>query len=239
MVFFCPKCFSSIAIRDLISLFDRSMDFMELLEKVVIKSVENSDNFPDVSVCKNHECKAIIPKFGFYSFCSKCATGQCSFCGCFSDHLHLYLSCEEYLEKKKSLGDFLDQLYDKAEQFVQQHWNIKPSIVLPFIRNPYLPLGAPAVQKFAKVVRKNGGIACIDKVVFAWHGTNHADVEPIAYEGFIPGFRRGQAFGPGEYFGQGQNPSFQWDIQVIVATCFSLQFYLWMEFYLPMEIFYM
>ncbi|KAL0230976.1 hypothetical protein GEMRC1_010381 [Eukaryota sp. GEM-RC1] len=180
---------------------------MELLENVVINTVENSDNFPDITICKNHECKAIIPKVANYSFCSKCGTGQCTSCGCFSDQLHLNLSCEEYLEKKKTMGDFLQQLYSKAEEFVQEQWNIQPTLAKPFIRNPYLPLGAPVVQKFAKVVKKHGGFACIDKVVFAWHGTKHRAVEPIAYEGFNPGFRRGQLHGPGEYFGQSQNPA--------------------------------
>ncbi|KAL0233379.1 hypothetical protein GEMRC1_012124 [Eukaryota sp. GEM-RC1] len=203
----CPKCLSSVSIRDLVPLFDRRMDFMMLLENVVINSVENSDHFPDITICKNHECKAIIPKVSSYSFCSKCGTGQCTSCGCYSDHLHLNLSCEEYLECKKSMGDFLQQLYSKAEEFVQEQWNIQPTLVQPYLRNPYLPLGAPVVQKFAKVVKKHGGIACIDKVVFAWHGTKQPAVEPIAYEGFNPGFRRGQAQGPGEYFGHSQNPS--------------------------------
>ncbi|KAL0214384.1 hypothetical protein P9112_006568 [Eukaryota sp. TZLM1-RC] len=204
----CPHCSSCICAKDLIPLFSAREEFMDLLATILVRTIQSNDtDFKDLFICQNSECRYVMPKVEGYSFCPKCSFGQCSSCGCFNDPLHLKATCSQYSAKRRNSSSNLEYLFTKAEQFVKERWTINPPLAAgsPF-RNPFLESGCPAMQKFLNVVREKG-VDCLNKVVWGWHGTKHDAVTSIAMNGFDPGYRRGQAYGPGEYFGQAENPA--------------------------------
>ncbi|KAL0206955.1 hypothetical protein P9112_012666 [Eukaryota sp. TZLM1-RC] len=201
----CPKCNEVVSLSDIRKTFSKRQDFLSLISKITAQCVLSSPNkFPSVTACRSFDCRSLMCKMDEYCFCEVCGLGQCHFCGALNDYLHSGISCHEYGLLKKTSDNHLEKLFLKAEEFVKKLWNIKPDLIRK-MRNPSLALGCPAIQRFSKVVLKQG-ISCLESVKFAWHGTKHKSVGSIAYDGFDPRYRTGQVHGPGEYFGVSENP---------------------------------
>ncbi|KAL0224637.1 hypothetical protein RCL1_002549 [Eukaryota sp. TZLM3-RCL] len=201
----CPSCNLSVAFMDVRRVFNHGAEFNDLLKKITSSIVISFPHlYPNFTTCKNFTCRSIMTRVKSYSYCKDCGQGQCHSCGALNDSTHFGKTCDQYSELKVSAAAHLETLFVKAEQFADEYWNISPSLIQK-IRNPNLLEGCPAIQRFSKVVVKHG-IACLEQVKFAWHGTQHQSISSISYDGFDPSCRRGQAHGPGEYFGLSDKP---------------------------------
>ncbi|KAL0224148.1 hypothetical protein P9112_003538 [Eukaryota sp. TZLM1-RC] len=202
----CPYCDTKISCIDIRRCFDQTSDFFHTIQKAIQCNILSFPGvFPNITVCKKDNCGAIMAKMNTFHSCPQCGSGQCDKCGCVDDVAHSGISCEDYVKLKKSSGNYLERLFKDAEKFVEDLWNITPSLASK-CRNPCLLQGCPAIQRFVKTVRKHG-VSCLSQVKFAWHGTKAPAVASIAYDGFDPKYRSGQACGPGEYFGVAEKPA--------------------------------
>ncbi|KAL0216130.1 hypothetical protein P9112_008314 [Eukaryota sp. TZLM1-RC] len=201
----CPNCDTKISCTDIRRCFDQTSGFFKVIQMAINSHILSfPGKYPNITVCKKDDCRSIMAKMNTFHSCPQCGSGQCDKCGCVDDVAHSGITCEDYAKLKKSSGNYLESLFKKAEQFVQDMWNISPSLASTY-RNPCLIQGCPAIQRFVKTVRKHG-VSCLSQVKFAWHGTTATAVESIAYDGFDPKYRSGQVHGPGEYFGVAEEP---------------------------------
>jgi hypothetical protein len=58
-----------------------------------------------------------------------------------------------------------------------------------------------AMDKFIRALVANNIDLKSSNMIFAWHGTEESNIDAICRRGFDPSRRRGQQYGPGEYFG--------------------------------------
>jgi hypothetical protein len=165
------------------------------------------------SVCPSAGCgavrrmpKAVEGETSSYAVCPECAVSGCSLCGVVSNEAHHGRSCADFAQYQVSLKqvDQLEDLFRAAETFVSGHFEAGLGRATEYIRNPGLAQGCPAMLRFAAGVRAKGGPAVLKSVIFAWHGTLPASIQPICHGGFDPSKRGriGQVYGRGEYFGQ-------------------------------------
>ncbi|KAL0212295.1 hypothetical protein RCL1_005921 [Eukaryota sp. TZLM3-RCL] len=179
----CPCCHVAVAVKDVRLAFNQGNDFLDLLKKIVSSVIISFPRlYPTVTSCSNFDCRSIMTRVKGYCFCKECGRGQCHQCGAVNDVCHVGKTCEQYEHLKETSSNHLETLFIKAEQFVQDLWNISPTLTHQ-MRNPNLLEGCPAIQRFSKVVLKHG-IACLEQVKFAWHGTKYNAVSSIAYDGF-------------------------------------------------------
>ena len=71
-------------------------------------------------------------------------------------------------------------------------------IVVEIRENEYAKPGGVLYKKF--IATKNALPQSDRKTCLAFHGTSEENVDSICKEGYDPGRRSGQAYGPGEYF---------------------------------------
>lgn len=162
----------------------------------------------NMTKCLVQNCVALREKK--YSTCFICKTPSCPVCGSENTPLHIDKTCHDYKEavKKKFNGVDLPNIIQKAKKFIEDEWD---SIQLGRPKrieiNPGLIANCPSMQKFCSAVLLLGENV-LSNGFCAWHGTNsEGGVIGICYDGFDPSRRSGQAYGPGEYFGQASTAS--------------------------------
>ena len=92
------------------------------------------------------------------------------------------------------------QLEAEARVWVQANWQATLGAITHVEVNPGLSTGCPVMHKFMTGFN-NVPQQVQQSKFFAWHGTSEAAIPLICNTGFDPSVRRGQAMGPGEYFG--------------------------------------
>lgn len=198
----CSKCQTPVSIRDLRLSFSEE-ELASLAQTIVQYRCIHEAKFP-IAFCPIESCLSLREKSFGYSICASCGTPSCPLCGEQNKPLHLEKTCEQLRKEEKEASEFdLTSIFDKAKNFVNKKWDfVHLGKVLRIDINPGLALGCPSIQKFYKALQKIG-LTKIEKSFFGWHGTStqQALVE-ICHNGFDPNRRSGQAYGPGEYFGQ-------------------------------------
>ncbi|KAJ4454855.1 hypothetical protein PAPYR_10364 [Paratrimastix pyriformis] len=119
---------------------------------------------------------------------------------------------EQLFEQKcvQTRQDFFTALIGAAKTWGEANWTLSPAIFRP---NPGLAQLCPAARRF---LMQAGEQLDLSQGFFAWHGTPDGAVDAIAWQGFDPRRRSGQACGRGEYFGipcatsEGYFPNFCW-----------------------------
>eukprot|EP01062_Namystynia_karyoxenos_P043096 TRINITY_DN3154_c0_g1_i4.p1 TRINITY_DN3154_c0_g1~~TRINITY_DN3154_c0_g1_i4.p1 ORF type:complete len:2283 (+),score=455.23 TRINITY_DN3154_c0_g1_i4:912-7760(+) len=130
--------------------------------------------------------------------CAECLKLICVSCAVSGDENHAGKSCEDFQAILK-MGSSLAELAKRAEAWARAHW---PTDLPQDIRlqvNPCIEKGCPALQSFLNGLQQLPDRA-IASCLFGWHGTRSDDAyRAICHEGWDPGRRSGQAYGPGEY----------------------------------------
>ena len=201
----CP-CRQMIMIKDIKNTLTQE-EFASLCEKIGADYLQNHSNF---TICPIEECgalKAKAPKGDpnkVYSACSTCGQPSCEVCKS-TDSLHAGCCCEDFELIAKSTFS-LKRLYAEARKFVEENWSLqlpRPSHVSD---NESLKNGCLSLERYCngidRLLKQYGSDYIRQNSFFAWHGTAEAAIAPICRDGFDPSFRSGQAYGPGEYFGQ-------------------------------------
>lgn len=89
-----------------------------------------------------------------------------------------------------------------CEVWVHEHWSTPSSPILRTLPNPGILAHCPSFLRFYAALEKEGiNLAHGDGYLFGWHGTSEVNVPLICHHGFDVELRRGQQYGPGEYFG--------------------------------------
>ena len=126
----------------------------------------------------------------------------------------------------------LQAMLKHCEHFINETWNIEMEI-LRITRNPFLTLnnspstigadtdrsyssskanGELALTKFLRAVSleayENDSKKANEDFIFGWHGTEETNIESICKNGHNPMCRKGQQYGPGEYFGVSPTASY-------------------------------
>lgn len=105
-------------------------------------------------------------------------------------------------------AEIVNQIINAAKTFVKNHYDASMGPPTLIQENPGLLNGCRAMQLYCSGVQKMGGVSCLSSRSFcAWHGTLEAALAPICDGGFDTARRAGQAYGPGEYFGQSASVS--------------------------------
>jgi hypothetical protein len=160
--------------------------------------------------CPNKECEAVLPRRRGYLQCPSCKQEVCTKCFAMNALFHKDVSCKEYarIHDRADAGrqKSVTHLHEAGQAFLRQNW--VASTLGPIISvetNPALLSGAPSFQKYLSgaLTMGDSDTVIVNNGVFAWHGTQSDDaVVGICHHGFDPKRRSGQAYGPGEYFGQ-------------------------------------
>ncbi|CAF1228802.1 unnamed protein product [Adineta steineri] len=202
----CPTCKFQIHIQDIQEMFSNNRaEFIRLckgsIQTYLLASTNPEDN--DQLFCPNDECDGLILRSQGYQTCLTCGQSVCGMCRLIDDELHEGRTCAER-EAQRMRGEFLPQLFQEAEAFIKDSW---PSTLPPIIRvdnNKYLnETECVSLRRFYEGAKSidNKLPPDVTRGFFAFHGTLTNAVEPICKEGFDPTRRRGQVYGPGEYFG--------------------------------------
>eukprot|EP00767_Chilomastix_cuspidata_P004986 gnl/Chilomastix_cuspidata/5171.p1 GENE.gnl/Chilomastix_cuspidata/5171~~gnl/Chilomastix_cuspidata/5171.p1 ORF type:complete len:2662 (-),score=815.92 gnl/Chilomastix_cuspidata/5171:472-8457(-) len=203
----CPVCRELVGILDINHAIRETKDSSEALTEVYSAAAAlflQSDPTQKVAMCVDG-CQALLDKSAGYQHCAVCGSNVCPLCGVSNDDLHSGISCAAYKQKREKARFFhLDMMLQDARRFVDENW-IHSMSDRPFLRidpNPGLIRGCPAMQRFCAAINSlNKPFEELD-TMFTWHGTQESAIAPICHQGFDPSFRSGQAYGPGEYFGQ-------------------------------------
>ncbi|CAE8644671.1 unnamed protein product [Polarella glacialis] len=108
---------------------------------------------------------------------------------------------------KASLFDYA-AIKAQADLWARKVWPAGLGRISQFHANP--GLGDPTCPAAKKYKAGVGALRCADtsQAEFAWHGTGTlAGVQSICWDSLNPALRRGQAYGPGEYFSVDANVS--------------------------------
>eukprot|EP00808_Paulinella_micropora_P013937 g1559.t1 len=106
------------------------------------------------------------------------------------------------LDIKLANDRIVDQIVQGAKKFLEENPDAGLGDPVAVDVNPGLGRNCPAMHRYCEGVKRAGGVDALStKSLYAWHGTSDIAIPPICENGFDPGRRRGQAYGPGEYFG--------------------------------------
>ncbi|KAH3763536.1 ATP-dependent helicase HrpB [Pelomyxa schiedti] len=149
-------------------------------------------------LCPQSGCTGILYPVGPKQ-CAVCRKFVCPTCKSIEiTGIHMGCSCAE-LAQRKSESAIVELLYSRAEKWAIEQWCPTPPAITNVVRNPGVETNCPAFQLFRKAIALND---CDNSCFFAWHGTpSEEGVVGISHFGWDPQRRRGQAYGPGEYFG--------------------------------------
>ena len=200
----CIKCDQLICWEDILDNFTR--DKLEKISVEIAKKEMRTKNY-DFMFCPLSSCKRLVPKnfnLPSYSECPACKKTVCWKCGN-QAYTHLNRTCREFrkfVKNSKSLQ--LEEIFQRAKEFVAKNWLPTVGANWQFQINPGLQDYCPSMRKYLHGMHTKLGdnAASEENYFFAWHGTNLDAIGPICYNGFDPNRRSGQAYGPGEYFGQ-------------------------------------
>lgn len=96
----------------------------------------------------------------------------------------------------------LPGILSRCEQWVYEQWATPATPVLAVHANPGIARGDPVVLRFQRALQQEAiDLDREESYVFGWHGTAEANVASICHDGFDVELRKGQQYGPGEYFG--------------------------------------
>ena len=201
---YCPDsaCRKNIDMRDIFEIFENRQDLIAVCKKSIEIYLKKNPSMYDVAYCPDIGCNGLLTRSRGYQLCLSCGKSVCPLCSLIDDDSHNHRSCAERNLFKK-MGDFLPELFKAAEKFARDNWT--PSIP-PIIRIDYnlaLAQPCPSMQRFYRGIQALGHPSPPDMArgFFAFHGTPALSIKPICFDGFDPSRRRGQACGPGEYFG--------------------------------------
>ncbi len=141
-----------------------------------------------------------------YGACAECKAMVCGRCGTVGNPLHESRTCED-TKRLGSVHGVLDELYRGAKDFVDKNWDPSLESLRPVLVQsiPTVADGtANSVRRFLAGAKALGISLNFSSSTghYAWHGTGTDEaVVAICENGFDPTRRRGQACGPGEYFG--------------------------------------
>jgi len=195
----CEECKSPISIEDLVSAFDNEETFLGCV-KAIINSIilQNPERFPHLCTCLR--CKDVINRIDGYMKCPFCGTGQCHKCKAVDNPYHEGAPCS-VSEHKLSI----ESMIADSITFAQNNWPLSGQRIRNIFKNESILSGSPSIQKFADAIQRQS-LSILETLTFVWHGTKGNAIPSICYNGFDPSYRRGQAYGPGEYFGLPENP---------------------------------
>ncbi|GCA63811.1 hypothetical protein KIPB_011995, partial [Kipferlia bialata] len=168
-----------------------------------------SDDTQPLCLCVD-ECTGLLEKSKGYQHCVTCNQGVCPLCHAVDAEAHDGCTCEEFRRNRETAKLFeLDTLFKDARKFVDDNWGTSMSSypVQDMFNNPGLLRGCPSMQRYCKTIVASGKVWQEQDTMFAWHGTSGDAVRLICHNGFDPSYRSGQAYGPGEYFGQAASTS--------------------------------
>ena len=96
-----------------------------------------------------------------------------------------------------------NDLLNSAEVFCRNNWNLTGQALVSIIHNPFIEQrSSPIISKFSNALEEHEiSLSSEDSFVFAWHGTQNANIVNICRDGFDVYKRQGQQYGVGEYFG--------------------------------------
>lgn len=198
-----PTCKAYIDVQDLQEIFSGRDELLPLCKRSLQIYLEKNANADDRRFCPNDECDGLIKCSLGYQTCLTCGQAVCPLCRIIDDDLHQGRTCAEREKLQREMGEFLPRLFRAAESYARNNWT--PELP-PIIRiDPNLPLAekCPSLEQFYRAVLALGDRPPPDlgRGFFAFHGTASNAIKPICTQGFDPTRRRGQAYGPGEYFG--------------------------------------
>ena len=105
---------------------------------------------------------------------------------------------------KEDLFDVLSDHRTSIQDFLDKKWDNKFGIINDYKENPWSRPGQPLYNNFVTEWQKVQD----QKVALVFHGTSETNIDVICREGLDPKRRRGQAYGPGEYFAETNGISF-------------------------------
>ena len=197
----CPVCLELISIKDIRD----SRVFNEACITSAKQFLKNNPNHT-LTFCPQKNCRALLLHGMDYGQCKSCQFSVCVKCRTVDNPLHIGKNCNAFKKavKLEKRGSCLEYLFNSAKAFVQSNWS--PSLGEPqhIDENPGIKLGCPAMIRYCNA--KDSSIlsdGVLPDTLFAWHGTSSDEaMQSICHNGFDPRRRSGQAYGPGEYFGQ-------------------------------------
>ena len=139
-----------------------------------------------------------------YGKCPGCSAMVCPCCEAVNDPVHEGLKCCVYSLVKEAFA-WVKETFPEAKT-VAFNENLKNPECL-------------AMKRFLMTVGELERVKHF-KPMFAWHGSSKEGISGIAKNGFDTTKRRGQSYGPGEYFGYTANVSkgYSTASKVLIAT---------------------
>ena len=111
--------------------------------------------------------------------------------------LPLLVPTPRSLARKLSSG-----MVERCERWVYEEWATPATPIVAVHPNPGIARGDPVLERFQRaLVQENLDLDREDSFVFGWHGTAETNIASICHDGFDVELRKGQQYGPGEYFG--------------------------------------
>ena len=90
----------------------------------------------------------------------------------------------------------------RCERWVCEQWATPATPIIAVHANPGIARGDPAFERFQRALTQESlDLDREESYVFGWHGTAEANIASICHDGFDVELRKGQQYGPGEYFG--------------------------------------
>ena len=90
----------------------------------------------------------------------------------------------------------------RCQRWVHEQWATPANPIIAVHTNPGIARGDPVFERFQRaMVQENISLDREENYVFGWHGTPAMNVASICHDGFDVKLRKGQSYGPGEYFG--------------------------------------
>jgi hypothetical protein len=205
----CAECDTPIHVHDLGTC---SEDRLASMVKTAAVEFVTSGRAPcGIAVCPAEGCTCLSVSASQYDRCPECRKEVCSRCGSVDNKFHRGVSCEkarELEERAGSLDAEIQAIAQRAEKWARDQWavyqgmNVWAQVLNRFdLVQGVLNGTALAFQRFKAGLETLSTPDALESGIFAWHGTSEAGIMGICDEGFDPGRRCGQAYGPGEYFG--------------------------------------
>ena len=198
-----PTCKVYIDVQDLQEIFSGRDELMRLCKKSLQIYLEKNTNADDRRFCPNDECDGLIKGSLGYQTCLTCGRGVCPSCRIIDDDTHQGRTCAEREKFQREMGEFLPQLFQAAENYARNYWTPDLPPIIRIDHNLPLAEKCSSLERFYRAAQALGARPPPDlaRGFFAFHGTASDAIKPICTQGFDPTRRRGQAYGPGEYFG--------------------------------------